>query len=106
MHARGRKHTSLCMLLVFLGFSYGAAASNPDALEIALRSQPLLPEVPAVTEALSADIPHWPMPRGRSAYFGLITEAADRQGLPPAIADAVVRVESAYNPAAIGGVGE
>jgi hypothetical protein len=44
--------------------------------------------------------------KGRSNYLDLITREAIRQGLPPAIADAVAQVETAYNPNAIGGVGE
>ena len=41
--------------------------------------------------------------KGRGAYLGIITEEAIRQGLPPAIADAVTQIETAYNPNAIGG---
>ncbi|WP_431311115.1 transglycosylase SLT domain-containing protein [Methylobacterium nigriterrae] len=44
--------------------------------------------------------------RGRSTYLDMITQEAIRQGLPPAVADAVAQVETAYNPNAIGGVGE
>ncbi|MCA1452483.1 transglycosylase SLT domain-containing protein [Bradyrhizobium sp. BRP22] len=39
-------------------------------------------------------------------YRALIEKEAGRQGLPPAIAEAVMAVESGYNPGAIGGVGE
>jgi soluble lytic murein transglycosylase-like protein len=41
-----------------------------------------------------------------SYYRALIEQEAGRQGLPPAIAEAVMAVESGYNPGAIGGVGE
>lgn len=44
--------------------------------------------------------------RGRSAHLPLVTRAAEAQGLPPALADAVAFVESAYDPNAVGGVGE
>ncbi|WP_425277528.1 transglycosylase SLT domain-containing protein [Methylobacterium nodulans] len=44
--------------------------------------------------------------KGRSAYLDMLTQEAIRQGLPPAVADAVAQVETAYNPNAIGGVGE
>jgi hypothetical protein len=44
--------------------------------------------------------------RGRSTYLDIITQEAILQGLPPAVADAVAQVETAYNPNAIGGVGE
>lgn len=39
-------------------------------------------------------------------YRALIAKEAGRQGLAPAIAEAVMAVESGYNPGAIGGVGE
>jgi hypothetical protein len=36
----------------------------------------------------------------------MIRRAAEQHGVPPAIVDAVVRIESAYSPTALGGVGE
>ena len=45
-------------------------------------------------------------PRGRGNYLALIKREAERLGLPPEVADAVVHVESGYDPSAIGGVGE
>jgi soluble lytic murein transglycosylase-like protein len=52
--------------------------------------------------------PESPMNRGDAlAYYrALVEKEAGRQGLPPAIAEAVMAVESGYNPGAIGGVGE
>ena len=44
--------------------------------------------------------------KGRSAYLEILTRHAEQTGLPPAIADAVIRVESSFNPHAVGGVGE
>jgi hypothetical protein len=44
--------------------------------------------------------------RGRRVYLALVRREAQRQGLPPDVADAVAQVESAYNPGAVGGVGE
>ncbi|OPF91389.1 Endo-type membrane-bound lytic murein transglycosylase A [Rhodopseudomonas palustris] len=41
-----------------------------------------------------------------AAYRGLIAREADRQGLAPAIAEAVMAVESGFNPDAIGNSGE
>ncbi len=43
---------------------------------------------------------------GRAGYRALIEKEAKREGLAPEIAEAVMAVESGYNPAAIGGVGE
>jgi soluble lytic murein transglycosylase-like protein len=42
----------------------------------------------------------------RSNFHVLIEKEAKREGLAPEIAEAVMAVESGYNPAAIGGVGE
>lgn len=39
-------------------------------------------------------------------YRSLVTREAQRQGLPPAVADAVAFVESGYNPGVVGTVGE
>lgn len=49
------------------------------------------------------------LPQGygmRADYRALIETEARREGLAPEIAEAVMAVESGYNPAAIGGVGE
>jgi soluble lytic murein transglycosylase-like protein len=45
-------------------------------------------------------------PDGRARYRALIEKEAAQAGLPPEIAEAVMAVESGYNPDAIGGVGE
>ena len=42
----------------------------------------------------------------RANYRALIEREAKREGIAPEIAEAVMAVESGYNPAAIGGVGE
>jgi soluble lytic murein transglycosylase-like protein len=44
--------------------------------------------------------------KGRRAHLALVTRVAEEAGLPPAVADAVAQVESAFNPTAVGGVGE
>jgi soluble lytic murein transglycosylase-like protein len=43
---------------------------------------------------------------GQGSYRALIETEARREGLAPEIAEAVMAVESGYNPAAIGGAGE
>ena len=45
-------------------------------------------------------------PNGRDAYLTMIRRESEHVGLPSEITDAVVQVESAYNPAAVGSVGE
>ncbi len=47
-----------------------------------------------------------PQSDGRAPYRALIETEARRAGLAPEIAEAVMAVESGYNPGAIGGVGE
>ncbi|MBL0406641.1 transglycosylase SLT domain-containing protein [Microvirga aerilata] len=44
--------------------------------------------------------------KDRSTYLPSITHEAAANGIPPALVDAVVRIESRYDPAAIGSVGE
>lgn len=46
------------------------------------------------------------MPSGRSLYLPMVVEAARANRLPSDIADAVMRVESGYDPGVVGGVGE
>jgi hypothetical protein len=45
-------------------------------------------------------------PGARKTYQSLIKREAEKNGLPPDIADAVAAIESGYDPAAVGGVGE
>ena len=42
----------------------------------------------------------------REIYRALIKREAEKNGLPPDIADAVAAIESGYDPGAVGGVGE
>ena len=62
-----------------------------------------LPKPPAVERLIGLDVYR---PKGRGSYLPLIAKEAERQGLPTAVADAVVMVESSYNPSVIGTVGE
>jgi hypothetical protein len=70
-------------------------ATAPDVPDI------LLP--PAVTGLIG--MPQ-PISGGRRVHLTAVRQEAEEQGLPPDVADAVVQVESAYNPYAVGGVGE
>lgn len=62
-----------------------------------------LPPAPASELAIIRDLQP---PRGRAAHLALLTREASKYGLPPDVADAVATVESAYDPAAVGRVGE
>lgn len=48
----------------------------------------------------------FPILTGRQRFFSVVSQESRKQGLPTALADAVVVVESNYNPSAIGSVGE
>jgi Transglycosylase SLT domain len=66
-------------------------------------SFPDLPSPPAVSGLIG-------MPqvyvKGRRQHLDLVRREAERRRLPPDVADAVAQVESAYNPKAVGDVGE
>jgi soluble lytic murein transglycosylase-like protein len=62
-------------------------------------------------EASSAETPPQASQSGRqlgdvAAYRAFAAEEADRAGLPPEVADAVMAVESGYHPEAVGDAGE
>jgi Transglycosylase SLT domain len=64
---------------------------------------PSLPLPPAVEGLVAIPKPH---AVGRIAHVRMLRRAAEERGLPPEVADAVAHVESAYNPNAVGNVGE
>jgi hypothetical protein len=66
-------------------------------------SFPDLPPPPAIEELVGIPQPYG---RGRRVLLTLVRREAERQKLPPDVADAVAQVESAYNPKAVGEVGE
>lgn len=100
LSSRHVAHACAVALLLSLGVTT-APAQEPAAAPAA--EFPPLPLPPQV-EGLVA----FPQPyaKGRAAHLALVTRHAEQEGLPPAIADAVAHVESAYNPSAVGGVGE
>jgi hypothetical protein len=64
---------------------------------------PVLPLPPPLESLVGLPKPH---PVGRLTHVRLIRQEAQQRGLPPEVADAVAQVESAYNPNAVGTVGE
>lgn len=64
------------------------------------------PASEVLDRAPSADPSRVPATDNRAGFRALIEKEASREGLAPEIAEAVMAVESGYNPAAIGGVGE
>ena len=59
-----------------------------------------LASLPLRDEVLRREFPSRPL------YLEVVRRESVSHGLPPAVADAVVRIESGYNPAAVGTVGE
>lgn len=97
MRGRGTVLVAAGCLLAGLVASGARAegATAPVVLDI-----PLPPEIPGLI-----GLPG-PLPRGRALYYPIAAEQARTLGLPPEVADAVMWVESGYNPGAVGGVGE
>lgn len=81
-----------------------ALAATDAGLPAALAELPL-PPVPEPLDPAAFGAPS-AFPRGRALYVETLAREAESRGLPPAVADAVTMVESAYNPQAVGGVGE
>jgi hypothetical protein len=75
----------------------GARANEPQP------DFPILPPPPSIEGLIGFPQTY---SKDRSAYLPLLTRLAEMAGLPPDLADAVTRVESAYDPEAVGKVGE
>jgi hypothetical protein len=88
-----------CASLAFCGALSISYASYAETTE----SNISVPLPPAITELFGLPKTYT---KGRSAYLEILTRYAEQTDLPPAIADAVIRVESSFNPHAVGGVGE
>ncbi len=73
---------------------------------MALAEPPPLQEMDRASEGLAAVGLPLHYRQGRSLYRDLVRKAAEQAGLPPEIADAVVRTESRYDPNVTGAVGE
>ncbi|WP_244470750.1 lytic transglycosylase domain-containing protein [Microvirga massiliensis] len=85
-----------CAVAVWFFLASGAAA-DPG------RDFPALPLPPTVETLVGIPQPH---SAGRATHLELVRRAAEGRGLPPEVADAVAHVESAYDPNAVGAVGE
>ncbi|KAA2237310.1 lytic transglycosylase domain-containing protein [Salinarimonas soli] len=104
----GRRISGLVLGAMLAAAGVDGASASTDFPELPLPPAIAPPTsaaiVPGVMEAPTR--PPVLNPRGRALYLERITREAERHGLPPAVADAVATVESAYNPNAVGGVGE
>jgi soluble lytic murein transglycosylase-like protein len=85
---------------VVLAISPCAARASPDD---ALAQLLALPRPPVIETLIGIPQIHR---HGRGQHLPLIIREAEREGLPPALVDAVTQVESGFNPLAVGTVGE
>jgi hypothetical protein len=98
---------------VFLLMHAGSSSAHPDFnvdeididRQLAFLPLPPEPEFIATSDILDVDARSGAL-KDRSAYLPAIAHEAAANGIPPALVDAVVRIESRYDPAAIGSVGE
>jgi hypothetical protein len=103
----------LAYATVFLLMHAGSSSAHPDFnvdeidVDQQLASLPLPPELGFIETAdiLGVDAQSGTL-KDRSTYLPAIAHEAAANGIPPALVDAVVRIESRYDPAAVGSVGE
>lgn len=88
------------------GCALAAILCGPAGAEPLPPARPFLVDLPLPPEAPPPQILGGALLRGRDLYFPLAAAEARQHGLPPEVADAVMRVESGYDPGAVGGVGE
>jgi len=91
-------HIFTAALLVAVAAPITSAAAEPKSVE-----PPKEADAPKVEAEKSFDKPG---PSFRAAVRAMVELEARKAGLPADIADAVVHIESNYNPSVIGGVGE
>lgn len=107
-----RRRTATGATALVLGAALlGSGALILPATRVAAEERPLPPQRPDLAAATTpASDPATPSgivaPEGRKRFLPLIAAEARAHGLPPEVADAVARVESSYNPAAVGSSGE
>ena len=91
--------------------SSGSAEPDFNVLEIdvdwQLASLPLPPDLEPLTTSTVLDLasPSRAL-KDRSTYLPVIADEAAANGVPPVLVDAVVRIESRYDPTAVGSIGE
>jgi soluble lytic murein transglycosylase-like protein len=91
-------HILTATLLAAVAAPITSAAAEPQSVEA-----PKEADAPKVEVEKSNDKPG---PSFRAAVRAMVEQEARKTGLPADIADAVVDIESNYNPSLIGGVGE
>jgi Transglycosylase SLT domain len=95
LHTPDHVRVGLAAGLLFFASCALAQTPEPDF--------PDIPLPPAIESLMGMPRAYTP---GRKAHLDAIRREAEQVGLPPDIGDAVAQVESAYDPGAVGGVGE
>jgi len=90
---------------LFALLTFAAAFVLLDSAAL-LAEPPPLQEMDRASEGLAAAGFPVHYRHGRALYRDLVRKAAERAGIPPEIAEAVVRTESGYDPNVTGAVGE
>jgi soluble lytic murein transglycosylase-like protein len=98
MRSRGLMR-ALAVAALLAGHATHAVAFEPPPLP-----EPAPP--PTTSDVIEATLAQALAVRGRDAHLALVAAEAERNGIPTALADAVVTVESAYDPAAVGSLDE
>ncbi len=105
-------HLVACATMFLVLFpSSGSAEPDFNAFEIdvdwQLASLTLPPDLePIATSAILELASASRALKDRSTYLPAIAQEAAASGVPPALVDAVVRIESRYDPTAVGSIGE
>lgn len=98
---RAASRLGLALLMAAMGIAVEARAQTPS------QTPPLPPPRPALPAAAAFPAPAAAsLPGGRAKYFPMVESEAKQRGLPPEVADAVMRIESGYDASVVGGVGE
>lgn len=99
--------------IVFLLLVPSSGSAEPDFnttevdVDWQLASLPQPPDLEPITTSSILEIAYLSRAlKDRSTYLPAISEVAAANGLPPALVDAVVRIESRYDPTAVGSIGE
>ena len=103
----------LAYATVFLMLFAESGSAQPDFnvaeidVDLQLASLPLPPDVEPIktSDFLEVEVSSGAL-RDRSAYLPVIVQEAAAHGVPPVLVDAVVRIESRYDPTAVGSIGE
>ncbi|WP_262265991.1 lytic transglycosylase domain-containing protein [Microvirga yunnanensis] len=99
--------TVFLMLFAKSGFAQPDFNAAEIDIDLQLASLPLPPDIGPIktSDFLEVELSSGAL-RDRPAYLPVIVEEAAAHGVPPALVDAVVRIESRYDPTVVGSVGE